>query len=143
MDSIKIFFVLSNAEIRWAILEHTGLEYDVRRRSVEIELTDTQMKSLNIRDIGKFNDKYVYENIQSVSISLIDLNEKSIKLLFIFNDGQLKYDWYCETGIHNDVHRRAVEIELTKEQVEKINIHKISIHNITDFETIESVSLMY
>ena len=143
MDSIKILFILSNAEVRNAILEATSIKYAIQKCSVEIELTDEQMKILNLRIIGSSNNKDIYEEIESVSISSIDLDKNLIRLLFVFNDWWVQSEICVYSGVLNNVRRRAVEIELTKEQVEKINIHKISIHNITDFEIIESVSLMY
>lgn len=49
---------------------------------------------------------------------------------------------YEHTGILNAPNRRAVEIELTPEQVEKIGIRKIGVNCGRDLmETVESVSL--
>ena len=49
---------------------------------------------------------------------------------------------YTHTGVLNAPNRRAVEIELTPEQVEKIGIKKIGYDCGRDvMETVESVSL--
>lgn len=42
-----------------------------------------------------------------------------MKILFIINDGDARYMEYEHTGVLNAPNRRAVEIELTPEQVEK------------------------
>ena len=61
-----------------------------------------------------------------------------MKILFIINNGNDCYEYYAHTGILNAPSRRAVEIELTPEQIEKIGINKFdNIH-----ESIESVSLV-
>lgn len=65
-----------------------------------------------------------------------------MKILFVINDGDGRYMEYEHTGILNAPTRRAVEIELTPEQVEKIGIRKIGVNCGKDvMETIESVSL--
>ena len=65
-----------------------------------------------------------------------------MKILFVINDGDGKYMDYTHTGVLNAPNRRAVEIELTPEQVEKIGIKKIGYDCGRDvMETIESVSL--
>jgi len=43
-----------------------------------------------------------------------------MKILFVINDGDARYMEYEHTGVLNAPTRRAVEIELTPEQVEKI-----------------------
>lgn len=66
-----------------------------------------------------------------------------MKILFIINDGNSRFMEYQCTGILNAPNRRAVEIELTPEQVEKIGIQKIGIDCGRDvMETIESISLL-
>jgi len=66
-----------------------------------------------------------------------------MKILFIINDGDGRCLEYEHTGILNAPHRRAVEIELTPEQIEKINIQKIGVSCGKDvMETIESVSVI-
>jgi hypothetical protein len=62
-----------------------------------------------------------------------------MKILFVINDGDVKYMDYIHTGVLNAPNRRAVEIELTPEQVEKIGIKKICGKDV--METVESVSL--
>ena len=65
-----------------------------------------------------------------------------MKILFVLNDGDARYVEYEHTGILNARNRRAVEIELTPEQIEKIGIRKIGINCGKDInETVESVSL--
>lgn len=67
-----------------------------------------------------------------------------MKILFIINDGDGRFLEYEHTGVLNAPNRRAVEIELTSEQVEKIGIRKIGVNRGGNFvtETVESVSLI-
>ena len=68
-----------------------------------------------------------------------------MKLLFVINNSDMQYMEYSETGNIPPLRRRAVEIELTKEQIEIIGLRKLSTNprNKTDImETIESVSLV-
>lgn len=65
-----------------------------------------------------------------------------MKILFVINDGDARRMEYEYTGVLNAPNRRAVEIELTPEQVEKIGIRKIGVSCGKDvMETVESVSL--
>jgi hypothetical protein len=65
-----------------------------------------------------------------------------MKILFVINDGDARYIEYEHTGVFNAPNRRAVEIELTPEQVEKIGIRKIGVNYGKDvMETVERVSL--
>jgi len=65
-----------------------------------------------------------------------------MKIIFIINDSLGQYIAYQATGVLNSPNRRTVEIELTKEQVDKIGIKKIGRdRGIEITETIESVSL--
>ena len=65
-----------------------------------------------------------------------------MELLFIISDVNGRYMEYQATGHLNNPHKRAVEIELTPEQVEKIGLKKIGVNSGMDvMETIESVSL--
>ena len=65
-----------------------------------------------------------------------------MKILFVINDGFGRYMEYEHTGILNAPSRRAVEIELTQEQIEKLAIRKIGVSSGKDItETIESISL--
>lgn len=58
-----------------------------------------------------------------------------MKILFVINDLWSKYCDYEHTGTLNNVHRRAVEIELTEDQVKKLHINE-------KLEEIESVSVV-
>lgn len=65
-----------------------------------------------------------------------------MKLLFVIDDRNRCYMEYNYTGVMPNPKRRAVEIELTQEQVEKIGLRNLGIdcgRNI--METIEIVSL--
>jgi hypothetical protein len=65
-----------------------------------------------------------------------------MKILFVINDCDVRYMEYEHTGILNAPNRRAVEIELSSEQVAKIGIRKIGVSLGKDvMESIESVSL--
>lgn len=66
-----------------------------------------------------------------------------MKILFVISDVYGRYLEYEHTGVFNVPNRRAVEIELTSEQIEKIGISKIGFDCGSDvMETIESVSLL-
>lgn len=66
-----------------------------------------------------------------------------MKLLFVITDADGRYIEYQATGQLNNPHKRAVEIELTPEQIEKLKLKTIGINVGRDVkETIESVSLM-
>ncbi len=63
-------------------------------------------------------------------------------ILFILNDVDARYMEYEHTGVLNAPNRRAVEIELTPEQLKKIGIRKIGVNCGKDIvETVESISL--
>ncbi len=65
-----------------------------------------------------------------------------MKLLFVLDDRNRCYMEYEYSGIMPSPKRRAVEIELTKEQVEKLGIRKLGVDCGRDImETIESISL--
>ena len=61
-----------------------------------------------------------------------------MKILFVINNGESVIAEYIYTGVLNAMSRRAVEIELTPEQIKKLGIRKIGKDL---FETIESISL--
>gem|GEM_PF-2711615 len=62
----------------------------------------------------------------------------NMKILFVINNGESVIAEYIYTGVLNAMSRRAVEIELTPEQIKKLGIRKIGKDL---FETIESISL--
>ena len=65
-----------------------------------------------------------------------------MKIIFIINNSGAVYLEYANTGFLNAGYRRAVEIELTEEQVKKLGIRKIGHdYNGDVYETIESISL--
>jgi hypothetical protein len=65
-----------------------------------------------------------------------------MKILFVINNGESVIAEYICTGVLNAMSRRAVEIELTPEQIKKLGIRKIGSDRGKDlFETIESISL--
>lgn len=65
-----------------------------------------------------------------------------MKILFVINDGDSRIMEYEYTGVLNAPNRRAVEIELTPEQLGKIGIKQIGINcGKPVLETIESISL--
>ena len=65
-----------------------------------------------------------------------------MKIIFVINDSDVRYMEYQHTGVLNGPNRRAVEIELTPGQIEKIGIRKIGVDCGRDvIETIESISL--
>lgn len=66
----------------------------------------------------------------------------TMKIIFVINDSPARYMEYQHTGTLNAPNRRAVEIELTIEQIEKIGIQKNGIDCGKDvMEIIESVSV--
>ena len=65
-----------------------------------------------------------------------------MKILFVINNSLGTYLEYEHTGILNTPNRRAVEIDLTPEQIKKIGLRKIGVNCGEDLmETIESISL--
>jgi hypothetical protein len=71
------------------------------------------------------------------------LTHFDMKLLFVLNDSWGVQMYLEHTGILIAPHRRSVEIELTEEQIKKINKQKIGIdRGIDKYETIESISLL-
>lgn len=65
-----------------------------------------------------------------------------MELLFLISDADGRYLEYQATGQLNAPRKRAVEIELTPEQIEKIGLKKIGVDCGKDvMERIESVSL--
>lgn len=66
----------------------------------------------------------------------------NMKIIFVINDSPARYMEYQHTGTLNAPNRRAVEIELTPEQIKQIGIQKIGVDRGKDImETIESVSV--
>ena len=66
-----------------------------------------------------------------------------MKILFVINNGNACFMEYEHTGILNSPKRRAVEIELTPEQIDKIGISKIGVSCGKDImESVESVSII-
>lgn len=70
-----------------------------------------------------------------------------MKLLVVINDTSGKWLEYQCTGVLNQLDRRVVEIELTKDQIDKIGLKQIGLKQIGTakgepmYETIESVTL--
>ena len=66
-----------------------------------------------------------------------------MKIIFVINDADAKYVEYEHTGVLKSPNRRAVEIELTSDQVQKIGLKSTGYYNNGKdvIETIESVSL--
>lgn len=66
-----------------------------------------------------------------------------MKILFVMNDGLDRMIEYEHTGILNAPYRRAVEIELTEEQIKSIGIRKLGVSCGKQlYEDIESISLI-
>ena len=70
MKTIKLLFVISDSDYKCTLREYWGIEEAVRRRSVEIELTDEQIKKIGLKMLTKYNDREIYESIESVSLLL-------------------------------------------------------------------------
>ena len=65
---------------------------------------------------------------------------KNMKFLIVLNDW-LRCDVVCRnTGHMPALRRRAVEIQLTKDQIDKIGLRKVGLKNL--YEEIESISLL-
>lgn len=64
---MKILFVINNMKSAYLDYEHTGVLTSVNRRCVEIELTEDQVKSINLEKT--FNGEEL-ETIESVSLKL-------------------------------------------------------------------------
>ena len=66
-----------------------------------------------------------------------------MKILFVMNDGIDRLIEYEHTGVMNAPYRRAVEVELTDDQIKKIGIRPLGIdRGKQTYETIESISLI-
>ena len=66
----------------------------------------------------------------------------TMKILFVINDSPSAYLEYEHTGVMAAPHRRAVEIDLTEEQVQKLGIRKLGMNCGNPIsEVIESVSI--
>ena len=66
-----------------------------------------------------------------------------MKILFVMNDGIDRLIEYEHTGVMNAPYRRAVEVELTDDQIKKIGIRPLGIDQGKQiYETIESISLI-
>lgn len=65
-----------------------------------------------------------------------------MKLIFVINNGEAVMLEYEYSGILNSPKRRAVEIELTPDQIDKINLQVVGFRSkVALKETIESVSI--
>jgi hypothetical protein len=64
---MKILFVINDGNARHMEYEYTGVFNAPNRRSVEIELSDEQLKQLGIKKIGSKGLDPVFETIESIS----------------------------------------------------------------------------
>jgi hypothetical protein len=79
-------------------------------------------------------------HVYKKSTTIIDM-ESEMKLLIILNNSEDVLLTYRHTGYMKPVKRRAVEIELTKEQIKEININQLGTDGgMAITETIETIS---
>lgn len=67
---MKLLFVINNIQEAYHEYENTGSMPAVKKRSVEIELTDEQVRKIGIRNIGYSSRTPITETIESVSLLL-------------------------------------------------------------------------
>lgn len=67
---MKLLFVINNIQEAYYEYENTGSMPAVKKRFVEIELTDEQVRKIGIRNIGYSSRTPITETIESVSLSL-------------------------------------------------------------------------
>ena len=67
---MKLLFVINNIQEAYYEYENTGSMPAVKKRSVEIELTDEQVRKIGIRNIGYSSRTPITETIESVSLLL-------------------------------------------------------------------------
>lgn len=66
-----------------------------------------------------------------------------MKILFVINDWEQSENVYLHTGYTRPMKRRAVEIELTEQQEQLIELHQLGIDGCHPImEQIESISLL-
>jgi hypothetical protein len=64
---MKVLFVINSKELSIIEMVHTGHFPAIKRRSVEIKLTNEQVEQLEIKRLGSSNGKPVFEAIESIS----------------------------------------------------------------------------
>ena len=67
---MKLVFVINNIQEAYYEYENTGSMPAVKKRFVEIELTDEQVRKIGIRNIGYSSRTPITETIESVSLLL-------------------------------------------------------------------------
>lgn len=67
---MKLLFVINNIQEAYHEYKNTGSMPAVKKRSVEIELTDEQVRKIGIRNIGYSSRTPITETIESVSLLL-------------------------------------------------------------------------
>lgn len=67
---MKLLFVINNIQEAYYEYENTGSMPAVKKRSVEIESTDEQVRKIGIRNIGYSSRTPIIETIESVSLLL-------------------------------------------------------------------------
>lgn len=67
---MKLIFVINDGDGRYLEYCHTGVLNAPNRRSVEIELSENQIKEIGLQKIGANCGKDVMESIESVSLKL-------------------------------------------------------------------------
>lgn len=67
---MKLLFVINNIQEAYYEYENTGSMPAVKKRFVEIELTDEQVRKIGIRNIGYSSRTPITETIESVSLLL-------------------------------------------------------------------------
>lgn len=67
---MKIIFIINDSSSVMLEYEHTGILNSPGRRAVVIELTEDQIKQLNIQKIGVSYGNALFETIESVSLDI-------------------------------------------------------------------------
>jgi len=67
---MKLLFIITNQWVAYMDYEYTGTMPQLKKRAVEIELTDEQIKQIGLQKIGFDLGEPVMEAIESVNIML-------------------------------------------------------------------------
>lgn len=73
---MKLIFIITDTNSAYIEYEHTGVMPQIRKRAVNIELTDEQIKQIGIKQIGFSYGKPVLESIESVNLQLTPPTER-------------------------------------------------------------------
>lgn len=74
-ETMTLIFIITDNNTAYMEYEYTGRMPQLRKRSVEIDLTEDQIKQIGLRQLGVDCGKPVMEYIESVNMSLTNLHQ--------------------------------------------------------------------